>query len=271
MLLIDDRKQTVVEPLHVQRAGMETLYDFDLMEHGGHISGYRLSEGQMERVAEALTALADPAAYQEKYGLTEEAPVMLFAVGDGNHSLATAKACYEEKKKSVPEEEWADLPWRYALVEVVNLHDPSLEFEPIHRVCFNVEPNALLAALLDAYPGAALGANHQEEGQSFRYVYRHHEGVITVPNPPSRLAVGTLQQFLDRYLEEHGGRVDYIHGEDVARRLGTVDNCMAFLLPSIGKDELFSTVIHDGVLPRKTFSMGEANDKRFYLEARSLK
>ena len=270
MLLIDDRKQTVLEPLHVQKAGMECLYDFDLMERGGHISGYRLSEGQMEQVAHALTALADPKAYQARYGLEEERPVMLFAVGDGNHSLATAKACYEEKKKTVPEEEWESLPCRYALVEVVNLHDESLEFEAIHRVCFGVEPNALLAALLNAYPGADLGSDNEGRGQSFRYVYRHHEGVITIPDPPSRLAVGTLQQFLDGYLEEHGGRVDYVHGDDVARRLGSADNCMAFLFPAMGKEELFPTVIFDGVLPRKTFSMGEANDKRFYLEARRL-
>ncbi len=266
MLLIDDRDQTVLEPLHLQKQGMETLYDFSLMEKGGHISGYRLTEEQIRQVSGALAALADPEAYRQRYGLEGEQPVMLFAVGDGNHSLATAKACYEEKKKTVPQEQWASLPCRYALVEVVNLHDRGLEFQPIHRVCFEVEPSALLGALLKEFPGAVLG----DGGGSFRYLYRHHEGAVTVPNPPSRLAVGTLQGFLDRYLEAHGGRIDYIHGEEEARRLGSGDNCMAFLLPALDKRELFPAVIRGGVLPCKTFSMGTANDKRFYLECRRL-
>lgn len=268
MLLIDDREQTVLEPLHLQKQGMETLYDFDLMEKGGHISGYRLTGEQIAQAARALAALADPEDYCQRYGLEGEQPVMLFAVGDGNHSLATAKACYEEKKKTVPEEQWASLPCRYALVEVVNLHDPALEFQPIHRICFDVEPNALLGALMKEFPDAVLGGGG--EGQSFRYLYRHHEGVVTVPNPPCRQAAGTLQGFLDRYLEAHGGRIDYIHGEEEVRRLGSADNCMAFLLPVMEKRELFSTVIHEGVLPCKSFSMGTANDKRFYLECRRL-
>lgn len=269
MLLLDDREQTVLEPLHVQKAGMECLYDFDLMERGGHISGYRLSVRQMEQVAAALHALSDPEGYREKYGLKEEQPVMLFVVGDGNHSLATAKACYEEKKKSLPEEEWQSLPCRYALVEVVNLYDESLEFEAIHRVCFDVEPNAVLAALLKEFPEGKL-CGGGTAGAAFRYVYRQHEGAVLLPGLREQLAVGPLQQFLDRYLEEHGGRVDYIHGEEAARRLGSADNCMAFLLPAMEKKTLFSAVIRDGVLPRKTFSMGEAQDKRFYLEARRL-
>lgn len=268
MLLIDDQGQTVLEPLHLQKQGMETLYDFDLMEKGGHISGFRLTEEQIDRVTGALAALADPEAFRSRYGLEGEQPVLLFAVGDGNHSLATAKACYEEKKKTVPEEQRASLPCRYALVEVVNLHDPALEFEPIHRICFDVEPSALLGALMKEFPDAVLGGG--EAGQSFRYIYRHHEGVVTVPNPPCRQAAGTLQGFLDRYLEAHGGRIDYIHGEEEARRLGSADNCMAFLLPVMDKRELFPAVIHGGVLPCKTFSMGTANDKRFYLECRRL-
>lgn len=262
LLLLDDPDCQVIEHLTAESGGMEQLYDFDLMERGGHITGYRLTEAQMDETAELLSALAEPEAFEAKYHASGKAP-MLFAVGDGNHSLASAKAAYEEKK-GTPGAELA----RYALVELGNLHDGSLEFEAIHRVCFDVDGHALLNALFAAYPGAHLGTG---EGQSFRYVMAGEEGTVTVPNAPYQLAVGTLQAFLDRYLPEHGGRVDYIHGADVTRSLGTQPGNIGFLLDAMSKDELFRTVIFDGVLPRKTFSMGEAQDKRFYLEARRIK
>ena len=194
-------------------------------------------------------------------------PVLTFAMGDGNHSLATAKACWEERKATLSPEEQADHPARYALVELVNLHDESLEFEAIHRVLFDVEPKALLEALLAAYPGAHYG---EGEGHQLHYVLAEEEGIVTVPDPKAQLEVGTLQTFLDQYLEDHGGRIDYIHGEDVTRELARQPGAIGFLLPAMGKDQLFPTVIFDGALPRKTFSMGEAQDKRFYLEARKI-
>jgi hypothetical protein len=267
MLLVDDPGKTVVEPLADGTEEMERVYDFDLMERGGHITGWKLTEEQMGQVAHALTALADPAAFQARYG-TQDQPVLLFAVGDGNHSLATAKECYERQKKLTPPAQWESLPARFALVELVDLHDQSLEFEPIHRVVFDVEPEQLLSALIAAYPGAHYGAG---EGHTLEYVYSGGEGCVTVPNPAAQLSVGTLQAFLDDYLKAHGGRVDYIHGEDVTRELALQKRCIGFLLPAMGKDQLFPTVIHDGVLPRKTFSMGEAHDKRFYLEARKIR
>ena len=190
-------------------------------------------------------------------------------MGDGNHSLATAKACWEEVKKEIPEAEWEGHPARYALVELVNLHDDSLEFEAIHRVVFGVNPEELLKALLAAYPGATIGATGGE-GHCIHFMTAGREGVITVPNPKAQLEVGTLQNFLDGYLEEVGGKVDYIHGEDVVRNLTRDENSIGFLLPAMSKDQLFPTVIFDGALPRKTFSMGEAHDKRFYLEARKI-
>lgn len=156
MVLADDPAGTVIEPLSEDKASLETLYDFDLMEHSGHLRGWLLDRERQGRVAEALRALADPAAFNARYG-TEALPVMLFAMGDGNHSLATAKACYERQKTLTPPEQWAALPARYALVELVNLHDGSLEFEPIHRVLFGVEPKVLLADLVAAYPGAREG------------------------------------------------------------------------------------------------------------------
>lgn len=267
MLLADDPGKTVIEPLAAAAAEMETVYDFELMERGGHIVGRKLTEEQMGQVADALTVLADPAAFNARYA-TENMPVLLFAVGDGNHSLATAKECYERQKKLMPPEQWANIPARFALVELVNLHDESLEFEPIHRVVFDVEPEQLLNTLVASYPGAHYGPG---EGHVLEYVYAGGEGCVTVPAPAAQLPVGTLQNFLDEYLAGHSGRVDYIHGEDVTRELAAQPRSIGFLLPAMGKDELFPTVIHDGVLPRKTFSMGEAHDKRFYLEARKIR
>lgn len=267
MLLTDDPGKTVIEPLTALVGDMEVVYDFELMERGGHIVGRKLTEQQMGQVADALAALADPAAFNARYA-TENMSVLLFAVGDGNHSLATAKECYERQKKLTPPENWASIPARFALVELVNLHDDSLEFEPIHRVVFDVEPEHLLNDLIAAHPGAHYGPG---EGHVLEYVYNGGEGCVTVPDPAAQLPVGTLQSFLDDYLATRGGRVDYIHGDDVTRDLAGQPRSIGFLLPAMGKDELFPTVIHDGVLPRKTFSMGEAHDKRFYLEARKIR
>lgn len=268
MILCDDPERTVIEPLEAAKKEMEPVYDFQLVERGGHISGWRLTETQLDRVAGALGALADPEAFAQRYQ-AEGKPVMIFAVGDGNHSLATAKECYERQKKITPPEQWDTLPARYALCELVNLHDESLELEPIHRVVFDVDPSELLSDLQAAFPGAHEGAG---AGHVLTYSYGDRSGAITVPQPTQQLEVGTLQAFLDTWLAEHpGARIDYIHGADVAHMLAAEPDTIAFLLPGIEKSSLFPTVIHDGVLPRKTFSMGEAHDKRFYLEARRIR
>ncbi len=268
MLLADDPERTVIEPLSAQKNSMELVYDFDLMERGGHIAGWKLGPAQLRQVAAALTALADPAAFAERYH-AQDAPVMLFAVGDGNHSLATAKECYERQKRLVSPQQWSSLPARFALCELVNLHDDSLEFEPIHRVVFQTEPDKLLEGLVAYYPGARRG--DFPDGHSLRYVCAEAEGVITVPKTAAQLPIGALQQFLDDYLTNHPGRTDYIHGDDVTREFAAKSGNIAFLLPPMAKEELFPAVVHDGVLPRKTFSMGEAHDKRFYLEARKIR
>ncbi|WP_297196995.1 DUF1015 domain-containing protein [uncultured Flavonifractor sp.] len=265
MLLADDPQKTVIEPLAARKDRMEQVYDFDLMEQGGHIAGWKLDEESMALVANALTGLADPAAFREKYG---DVPLMAFVVGDGNHSLATAKECYERQKRLTPKDQWDSLPARFALCELVNLHDPALEFEAIHRVLFGVEPEAVVDALLETFPGAFRG---EGDGHVLRYVHAGGQGAVTVPHPATRMEVATLQPFLDAYTKANGGRIDYIHGADVARALAARPGNLAFLLPAMGKEQLFSTVIHDGTLPRKTFSMGEAHDKRFYLEARKIR
>ena len=266
MLLIDDPKRTVIEPLTAAASDMETLYDCDLMQGGGHIRAFRVTDAQCDAVADSLLALTDSEEMEAKYGVSDVAP-LLFAVGDGNHSLATAKACYEEQKKGLTEEETRALPARYALVEVVNNHDDALQFEPIHRVVFDVDAKHLLSELRKAYPNAYEGCG---EGHTIGVVYEGYEGCITVPDPTMQLAVGTLQTFLDEYLRSFGGEVDYIHGDDVTRQLGSESGNVGFLLPAMGKEQLFKTVMADGVLPRKTFSMGHAQDKRYYIESRRI-
>ena len=267
MVLIDDPDKKIIEPLlsKESKKQMQMIYSATLMERGGRVSGWLLSKEQAEKVCQQLTALGDPDRFAQFYH-AEGKPVLTYAMGDGNHSLATAKACWEELKATLSPEEQETHPARYALVELVNLHDDSLEFEPIHRVLFGVDPKKLLADFLAAYPGAHYG---EGEGHQITYVLPGEKGVITVPNPTAQLEVGTLQTFLDRYLEENGGKIDYIHGE--VEQLASQPDSIGFLLPGMGKDQLFPTVIFDGALPRKTFSMGEAHDKRFYLEARKIK
>ena len=267
MLLIDDPDRTVIAPLTAASGEMEKVYDFELQQGGGHLRGWKLTDIQMDGVAAALEGLCTDAEMQKKYGLSGAAP-LLFAVGDGNHSLATAKQCYENLKKVTPESQWGTLPARYALVEVVNNHDHALQFEPIHRVLFGVQPDQVLEAFKSFYPEAYEGRG---EGHVIAYTCAEHTGFLTVPNPKVQLAVGTLQTFLDAYVQEYGGEVDYIHGDDVTDELGAKAGNIGFKLPAMGKEQLFKTVMTDGVLPRKTFSMGHAQDKRYYVEARRIK
>ena len=264
MLLIDDPDKTVIEPLTAAADGMEKVYDFDLMEGGGHITGWLVEGKDVEDFNKALTEYS--ATVGEKYTGLKGTP-MVFAVGDGNHSLATAKACYEEQKKGKTPQEYLALPSRFALVEVVNNHDDALQFEPIHRVLFGVDHEKFMNAFRAAYPNAYEG---QGNGHTIEFVWNGESHFITVPDPRVQLAVGTLQGVIDQYLKDNGGEVDYIHGDDVTRELGSKPGNMGFLLPAMGKEQLFKTVMADGVLPRKTFSMGHAQDKRYYIEARKI-
>lgn len=263
MLLIDDAQRTVIEPLCEEKARFETAYDFDLMQDSGSLRGYIVDDAAEKRIDAALQTLADPAAFHQKYQVPEDKGVLLFAVGDGNHSLATAKECYERIKAALPPEKASAHPARYALVELTNVHDAALQFEPIHRVVFDVDPQAMMEELAKYY-------ELSDAGQAFTCVIGDTKRTVHIKNPPSNLAVGTLQKFIDDYLTHHGGRVDYIHGDDVVEELAHDPKNIGFLLPPMAKEELFPTVILDGALPRKTFSMGHAYDKRFYLEARKI-
>ena len=288
MLLIDDAEKTVIEPLKNSVSDKEKIYDFELMEGGGRIKGYILDDASKERIAKALTRLSSQEVSDKKYGMKGAAP-MLFAVGDGNHSLATAKQCYENLKKTVPEGEWKNLNARYALVEVVNLHDDALSFEPIHRTVFGVSHDDILKAFTDAVSGSIIikdadaksvsadpgkyisGEAVSNHAQYISYCSAKGEGTIVIPDPVKQLAVGTLQEFLDGYLNGKDAEVDYIHGDDTCKELGRREGNISFLLPAMGKEQLFKTVMADGVLPRKTFSMGHAQDKRYYIEARKIR
>lgn len=244
MLLIDDPEKTVIEPLDNETA--PTLYDFDLMQNGGHIKGVAIKGKAAEELQNRLTGLADRG----------DDP-MLFAVGDGNHSLATAKECYRLNQTENS---------RYALVEIVNIHDSSLDFEPIYRVLFGVNPEEVINGFVDSLGGEYTG----EDAQSFTCVYGENERQISV-KPTAKLAVGTLQSYLDKYLKQNpNARIDYIHGKESLCELAKAPNALGFIFDGMRKDELFPAVKQDGSLPRKTFSMGHADDKRFYLEGRRL-
>ncbi len=266
MVLCDDPGKTVVEPLGEQTDTMYKLYDFDLMQEAGHLRGFLVDGDNLSRVYAALSALSDPEVQKTRYG-AEAGDPMLFAVGDGNHSLAAAKGCWEQIRETLPEEERATHPARYALCELVNLHDTSLEFEAIHRVLFDCDPAKVLAAIKVYFPGAYEGRG---DGQQFTFVWKEGETVVTLPDPTAKLTVGSVQAFLDDYVSAKGGKVDYIHGDAVVHDLCSGDGTCGFLLPAMSKSELFPAVMYDGVLPRKTFSMGEACDKRFYLECRKI-
>ncbi len=264
MILIDDEDKKIIEVLAQKKQDLKKLYDFDLMAGSGHLSGYLLENAECEKVFAGMDMLWEE--FDSKYNI-KGAAKLIFAVGDGNHSLATAKTCWERVKKDLSESERKNHPARYSLCEIVNLHDESLEFEPIHRVVFNVDCEKLLKEMHEYYNIS----DKENGGQHIKYVTENTQGDIYITDPSSELTVGTLQNFLDEYINKHGGEVDYIHGDDVVYKLGTQKNNIGFILPAMSKNELFKTVIIDGALPRKTFSMGEARDKRFYLEAKRIK
>jgi hypothetical protein len=232
---------------------------------GGHITGRFLDKDTVKKISLSLDALITPEAMAERYGDTELAP-LLFAVGDGNHSLATAKTIYEEIKRTEGEAIAASHPARYALVEIVNIHDDSLKFEPIYRVMFGVDPDDVLKKL-ENYTSALTGSADE---QCIECLSAGSKKTVRIAHPEKQLTVGTLQDFIDGYIKENNGvEVDYIHGEDSVASLICKDS-IGFIFSGMSKSELFKTVIYDGALPRKTFSMGHAEDKRYYLECRKI-
>ena len=265
MILIDDEKKNIIESLKDKVTSEDVVYDFDLMENGGHIKGYKLSDEVINGIESGLESLMDKDYFEKKYNVKNKG-VLLFAMGDGNHSLATAKANYENLKKTMSEEEYLNNPARYALVEVVNLHSPALEFEPIHRVIFNTDVNNLIEELYKYYD-----INEDGDGEYFELITKNFDKRLYISNPKSNIVVGSIQMFLDDYLKDHSGKLDYIHGDETTRSMGSEEGNVGILFEAMPKEELFRTVILDGALPRKTFSMGHSYDKRYYLEARKIK
>ena len=303
MILVDDPAGSVLEPLHAaatrtdairrgdpsesampgQSTGCQLRYDFPLMENSGHLRGWSIEEESLlDGLKEALLQLANLDAFRSRYGAGPGTGVLLYAVGDGNHSLATAKSCWDKQKSALTSAERETHPARFALIELVNVHDKGLVFEPIHRVLFGATRDRFVrdfqnwhdqqgirtTILPSADPSPSLAPGMQQ----CALIGAGKEETLCWENPRQQLAVGSLQLFLDQWLAQNPTvGIDYVHGEDVVRRHAMEPDTLGFLLPVMRKEELFPTVIADGALPRKTFSMGEAHEKRFYLECRKIR
>ncbi len=253
LLLADDPTDRLLSGLEQKKATLPKLYDLDLMLGGGHLVGYLVSGND---AAEFSQAVAD---YEKECA---SVGTLFYCVGDGNHSLATAKTCYEDLKTRLPSEEGQDHPARYAMVELGNIRDKSLAFEPIHRLVVGKNPETVLSQL--AKTAGAL------EGHRITWVAGQKTGEIILDRKFGVLPVAALQCALDDCLPEVGAELDYIHGEASLRKLAQEDNRLGFLLTAIAKEDFFTGVALGGVFPRKTFSMGEATDKRYYTEARRI-
>lgn len=259
LMLCDDDEKRLLEPLAAKKEQLPVVYDFDLMEAGGHITGWLVTgedAAAFDRVFENYIADV-PAKYADLNG----DPVVL-AVGDGNHSLATAKSCYEELKRQNPGVDLSRHPARFALVELENIHDESQVFEPIHRILFQVDGRKLLGDLKQICA---------PDGYPVDYVLGQERGRLYLDKTKGELAVAVLQEFLDEWIQENPCQIDYIHGDEEVIQLARQENAIGFLLPPMEKHQLFRGVISGGVLPRKTFSMGHAREKRYYLEGRKIK
>lgn len=233
----------------------DTLYDFDLMAGGGHICGRRIAGDAADRLAAAMCATG--------VGTDGEHP-MRFAIADGNHSLAAARQCWLEKKKTLTPEQAAVDPARYALVELVNLHSPAVTFEPIHRVLFETDA----ANWLDAAERALAAADGH--GYAVTLLAGAQRRDILARGSSLGEAIAALDAFCASYMQAHGGRIDYIHGDDEAVDLAAGDGCCGILMPRMEKEELFTSVLRSGPFPKKSFSIGLGADKRYYLECRKL-
>ncbi|KAA6400630.1 MAG: putative Bifunctional protein FolD [Streblomastix strix] len=293
LILIDDPERKIIEPLTEEKGSLKKLYDQELMLGAGHITGYEVPSARLEPIVKELERLADPAKFEAKYGVKKGTPVLLFAVGDGNHSLATAKKSWEDIKSKVNKKQLPDLvashPARYCMVELENIYDEGIEFEPIHRVLFGVK-QPLLASL-----EKEIGKKKVIVEQEFKDIAELHEAVekpstlkdthhfglieggkfllVAIPSGKHTLPVGAVTEALDSSsVKKQFAKIDYIHGDDVVMKLVSSNEKenVGIVLPLMQKTQLFPTVIKNNRLPRKTFSMGEADEKRFYFECRKI-
>ena len=265
MVFIDDPANGVMGLLDAEKAALPALYDFELCAEGGHIRGWQVSGAAADKLEAALDALADPAMLRARYG--DAAPV-IYAMGDGNHSLATAKKCWEAIKPTLTEAERETHPARYSLVELVNIHDPAITFEPIHKVLFETDPGAFLAEV-----GAALSAlgGDASTSHTLRLATAAGERELTICGLTIGQIIGAAEEACQAYLAAHGGKIDYIHNDDTALGMGRRPDGAAVLLPRMEKGELFPSIVRSGPFPKKSFSIGHAQDKRYYLECRAIR
>ena len=281
LVLIDDPEVSVIEPIIKSSNAIELIYDFNLMRNSGHLKGYHVISPTLEnKVIQALEKLISPDIQSEKYGVEKNAPPLLFAVGDGNHSLATAKAVWDKIKHEAPENH----PARYALVEIVNIHDEGIVFEPIHRLLKGIKEDWFLSLknyfrnkldvlkIADFKTLASAVSNNRTENQVFGTFDKSNYWLVSINEPNHTLTVGSIQNYIDDLiLNNQINDVDYIHGDETILELGSKSGNAGIYLSAMRKDSLFRSVIKDGALPRKTFSMGEAHQKRFYLECRKIR
>ena len=272
MMLADDEACTLIEPIAAHKAELPLLYDGALMLNGGHLAGWAVEDQAMiDQIETALAALGSQVAFDAKYPDAARRDPLTLAVGDGNHSLATAKACWEELKKTLTPEQAENHPARWCLAEVCNVHSPAIEIEPIHRVLFNVDCATVLLSLItwsdSNMAGCCFGGNKK---QPFTLAGPHMANVLSFEDPTEPLTVGTIDDFISDYIERHPeAKVDYVHDEPAVRAL-CKQGAVAFLMPPFAKSDLFRGVVMGGVLPRKTFSMGHAEEKRYYIKCRKI-
>lgn len=270
MVLISDEERSVIEPFRDRKGELHVVYDTPLMMNGGHVTGYLIDrEDDKNAISDALSKML---------GKLDPGNPLLFAMGDGNHSLATAKSLWEDMKKGIPEEKRASHPARFALVEIENIFDEGLEFEPIHRIFYSIGKDGFMKALSEAAPGFTAETIRKEEihskvneGKGLFVLYDGNEyTLVTLFNTEKELSAWTVQAVIDSLLERKACTVDYIHGMDETLSLAGNGN-VALILPDIPKDSFFSSIMSDKAFPRKTFSIGHADEKRYYMEARRIR
>jgi uncharacterized protein (DUF1015 family) len=267
MVFIDDPDFAVIEPVSEMKQKLSKLYDFELMAQGGHIAGWQVSSDNSDVILKALDNLIEPETIKRKYGKEIENPV-IYAIGDGNHSLATAKLCWEQLKPNLSDDEIENHPARYSLVELVNIHDDAIVFEPIHRAIFETDSADFVSGAEEFWKSKS---KTQGNAHKIRYITEEEHKDIEVKG----LTIGELiagnDEFLQTYIKKYGGKIDYIHGDMTCTQMACGENCAGVLLPKMKKTELFTSVMSSGVFPRKSFSIGHAEDKRYYLECRKIK
>lgn len=273
MVLINDERRSVIEPLAKKKERLPLAYETELMAGGGALKAWVVdSDEDMLKIAESLDGMLD--------ALPQDNP-LLYAMGDGNHSLATAKSCWMDIRETLTEEERKEHPARYALVELENIFDEGLEFEPIHRVLFGLDQHTFENELAKAcahfekeqvsdLKSLDAAINKEDGVQKFGFCDKSGYQVYSLAEPKASIAAGTLQLIIDSLLEQKIASVDYIHGKDVTANLGSKEGNLGLILPEVSKSTFFDSIIRDNALPRKTFSMGEAHEKRYYMEARKI-